>query len=171
MTQTSTSAPKVLSRKSASLKVQAVRAGDDPAVGDLIALHQRQAMAANTVCIGHALPASAYDQDPCLTLFAVREGAELLGICGLKILETGDGEIKTLHTRAAARGKGAGQALIAHIIDQGRAHPCAALWLETGTAPFFDAASRLYERLGFIDCGPFGDYEAGPDSRFMVRAL
>ena len=136
-------------------------------VSALITHHQTQALAANSVCEGHALDPSAYDR-PGLTLYAAKNPAgHVLGICGLQVETKQYGELKTLHTRREARGQGVGEALVAHVIAQARAQDLPELVLETGTAPFFQAASRLYVRLGFVECGPFGSYAANPDSHFM----
>lgn len=140
-------------------------------VRDLITLHQRSALAANTVCEGHALSPDDYDR-PDLTLFAVRDGtSNLLGIGGLQVLNAERGELKTMHTQATARGQGVGEVLLAHILDQAKSQSLKTVYLETGTAPFFAAATRLYHRLGFTDCPPFAAYTANPDSRFMRREL
>ena len=90
---------------------------------------------------------------------------------GLSALSKNQGEIKTLHIREAARGRGAGRALLSHIITVAQDRGYGKLWLETGTAPYFAAAGHLYKALGFVDCPPFGDYQAGPDSRFMALDL
>jgi putative acetyltransferase len=45
------------------------------------------------------------------------------------------------------------------------------LSLETGTAESFAAAHRLYESVGFLKCGPFGDYKLDPHSVFMMLKL
>jgi len=43
--------------------------------------------------------------------------------------------------------------------------------LETGSQDFFAPARRLYERHGFVECGPFGDYVLDPHSVFFTREL
>ena len=139
-------------------------------IQDLILHHQRSALAANTVCEGHALSVEDY-ADPHIELFATYEAGELLAIGGLLRLDTRRGELKTMHTRDAARGKGIGQALLAHIIETAKGHGLKQLYLETGTVPFFAAATRLYGRMGFAECGPFEAYEANPDSLFMMRQI
>jgi putative acetyltransferase len=45
------------------------------------------------------------------------------------------------------------------------------LWLETGSAPAFLPAIRLYERNGFSLCGPFDGYIDDPFSVFMMRSI
>lgn len=43
--------------------------------------------------------------------------------------------------------------------------------LETGTMREFALARRLYERAGFLPCGPFGDYKPSPHNTFMTLSL
>jgi putative acetyltransferase len=45
------------------------------------------------------------------------------------------------------------------------------LKLDTGAMPAFAAGRALYERHGFVRCGPFGDYGDDPNSVFMTKAL
>jgi len=45
------------------------------------------------------------------------------------------------------------------------------LWLETGSAPAFTPALRLYESSGFERCGPFDGYTDDPFSIFMMREI
>jgi putative acetyltransferase len=45
------------------------------------------------------------------------------------------------------------------------------LSLETGTMDFFKPAHNLYEKYGFKDCAPFGDYSEDPYSKFMTLDL
>jgi putative acetyltransferase len=35
----------------------------------------------------------------------------------------------------------------------------------------FEPARALYKKVGFVPCGPFGDYKASPDNTFMALAL
>ena len=39
------------------------------------------------------------------------------------------------------------------------------------TSPAFRAAQQLYERFGFVYCGPFGDYGEDPNRVFMRKDL
>ena len=136
----------------------------------LIRHHQAAALAANKICEGHALGIQDYvDQtaEGALTLYEARDDHDLLGLCGLYRLSETVGELKTMHTRGPARGRGVGQALLSHVIAVAQKRGLEQIKLETGTADFFAAATRLYARLGFEDCPPFADYEANPDSRFM----
>jgi len=43
--------------------------------------------------------------------------------------------------------------------------------LETGSNDSFNSAISLYERYGFVECAPFGNYEHDPYSRFFSKKL
>ena len=76
-----------------------------------------------------------------------------------------------MRTPQALRRKGAGRALLVHMIEVARARGYARLSLETGTTEAFQPAQRLYESFGFVYCGPFGDYAEDPNSTFMTLRL
>jgi putative acetyltransferase len=110
--------------------------------------------------------------DPAITFFSYRDGSgELLGVGALKRLDDSAGELKSMHTAAEARGRGIGQAIVAHIIDVARARGLTRLYLETGTTDGFTAARRLYARAGFEPCGTFGGYPITGDNTFFALAL
>lgn len=143
----------------------------DPAIAALIARHM-------TFCDGtapaescHRLPVEALAA-PDITLWAAKsdQGA-LLGIGALKALPDGDGEIKSMHTAAEARGLGVGRQILNVIITQAQARGYRALWLETGSHPDFAPARGLYQAHGFHETGPFGAYQPDPHSIFMTRPL
>ncbi|WP_323768286.1 GNAT family N-acetyltransferase [Marinovum sp.] len=140
-----------------------------PEAADLIERH-------TTFCDGtappgscHRLPAAALFA-PEITVWGVFD-PELIGIGALKQLSPTDGEIKSMHTRPAARGKGVARALLAAIVAEARGRGMTALWLETGVHPDFSAARSLYAAHGFHDCPPFGSYALDPHSTFMTLDL
>jgi putative acetyltransferase len=45
------------------------------------------------------------------------------------------------------------------------------LSLETGSWEFFRPAHALYRHHGFVECAPFADYAADPNSLFMSLDL
>jgi len=45
------------------------------------------------------------------------------------------------------------------------------LYLETGSNTAFSPAITLYEKFGFKECGPFGEYRLDPYSKFFVKRL
>lgn len=67
--------------------------------------------------------------------------------------------------------QGVGRAILEHLISEARARGMQTLWLETGSAPAFMPALRLYESAGFVRCGPFEGYSEDPSSVFMTRSI
>lgn len=118
----------------------------------------------------HALDLSAL-LGPEITFWTAWSHNELLGCGALKELDPGHGEIKSMRTANAHRGKGVGRAMLEYIIAEARSRAFARLSLETGSIEAFAPARRLYENFGFSYCGPFADYTDDPNSVFMTRAL
>jgi putative acetyltransferase len=108
---------------------------------------------------------------PGVTFWSVRDGEALAGCGALKRHDPTLGEIKSMRTHADHLRKGAGAAMLTHIIATARAEGLQRLSLETGSGPAFDAAHALYLRFGFGYCGPFADYAPDPFSRYMTLAL
>ncbi len=108
---------------------------------------------------------------PGISLWTVWQDDVLLGCGALKELSPLHGEVKSMRTPALLRGRGAGRAVLAHIVATARQRGYQTLSLETGTHPAFDAAKSLYARFGFLPCGPFADYAEDPHSAFMALAL
>ena len=108
---------------------------------------------------------------PDITFWTVWEGERLVGCGALKELSPLHGEIKSMRTPALARGRGAGRAVLAHIVAVARQRGYATLSLETGSHPAFEAAQTLYRSQGFTLSGPFGSYRADPHSVFMELQL
>jgi putative acetyltransferase len=108
---------------------------------------------------------------PSISFWTAWDGDELLGCGAMKELDATHGEVKSMRTPAARRGTGAAKALLNHIIQTAQARGYQRLSLETGPAPAFEAAQRLYERHGFTVCGPFADYVLDPFSVFMTKSL
>jgi putative acetyltransferase len=106
-----------------------------------------------------------------ITFWSVWDGDTLLGCGALKELDATHGEIKSMRTPAALRRRGAGRAILEHIIDVARARGYRRLSLETGSLPAFVPAQRLYASYGFVFCGPFGDYVEDAHSVFMTVHL
>jgi putative acetyltransferase len=122
-------------------------------------------------------PESVHAMDPSklrrpdVTFWTVWSGSELLGCGALRELTPTHGEVKSMRTPLAQRRRGAGRAVLTHIIDEARRRSYQRLSLETGSMAAFAPAHRLYESFGFAFCGPFGDYVEDPNSVFMTKAL
>lgn len=100
--------------------------------------------------------------------FWIARDPDPLGCVALAALD-GYGEVKSMFVDPAARGRGAGAALLAALESEARAQGLPRLLLETGDT--LDAAHRLYARQGFSVRGPFGAYREGPHSVFMEKPL
>jgi putative acetyltransferase len=61
--------------------------------------------------------------------------------------------------------------VLEHIIAEARSRGYARLSLETGSMAAFVPARTLYESMGFVYCGPFGEYGPDPNSVFMTLSL
>jgi putative acetyltransferase len=108
---------------------------------------------------------------PDITFWSAWNGELLLGCGALKQLDPRHGEIKSMRTPEALRRRGAGKALLAHIVGVARQRGYERLSLETGSVDAFLPARRLYESFGFEYCGPFAEYREDPYSSFMTLAL
>lgn len=109
--------------------------------------------------------------DPAVAFFSFRRHGRLLAVAALKQLDERHAELKSMHTAEAARGRGIGRALVAHLVRVARDRGCTRLSLETGSMAAFAPARTLYAGTGFQPCGPFADYPPSPYSAFMTLAL
>ncbi len=109
--------------------------------------------------------------DPAVTLYSYRRDGQLLGIGALKHLGDQHGELKSMHTAAAARGTGIGRAMLTHLIGVARDRRYQLLSLETGSMAGFEPARALYASAGFTECGAFADYPSTPHNVFMSLSL
>jgi putative acetyltransferase len=108
---------------------------------------------------------------PDITFWTIWDHSLLLGCGALKELTPTHGEVKSMRTPGHLRRKGAGRAILAHIVAEARSRGYRRLSLETGSMQAFEPAQRLYQSFGFTFCGPFADYKADPNSVFMSLEL
>jgi putative acetyltransferase len=118
----------------------------------------------------HALDLSALRSSD-ITFWTAWDGPLLLGCGALKELSPTHGEIKSMRTPSALRRRGAGRAILTHILEEAGRRGYTRVSLETGTHPAFNPAQALYRSAGFQPTGPFGDYHASPDNTFMTLLL
>ncbi len=106
------------------------------------------------------------------TLFVARdETSAAIGMGALKVHSSEMGEVKRMYTRDVARGKGVGHQLLMAVETLAAEKELSVLMLETGEAPAFEAAWKIYERNGFTVRGPFLDYPDSGWSRFYEKKL
>jgi len=146
---------------------------DDPERPDVHALleeHLRSMYQLSPPESVHALDVSRL-KGPDITFWSVRDGDTLLGCGALKEIDPEHGEVKSMRTPQALRRRGAGRAVLIHILSEARRRGYTRLSLETGSMDAFLPAQKLYESFGFTYCGPFADYKPDPYSVFMTLAL
>ena len=137
----------------------------------LLALHVAEMNAGSPPSACHVLAADAL-ADPAIRFVTLRdEDGVLLGCGALKQLDPAHGEIKSMRTPKALRRRGAGRAILAHIVEEARRRGYRRLSLETGSQDGFRPAQKLYASEGFTYCGPFAEYTDDPNSVFMTLEL
>ncbi|MCK5748152.1 MAG: GNAT family N-acetyltransferase [Oricola sp.] len=136
------------------------------AVRDLLAYHF-QMMHENSP------PGMAYVLDidglkaPGMSFWTLWDGDALLGCGALKELAPGWGEIKSMRTHPDHLGKGAGAAMLDHIMNVARRRGYTRLSLETGSTPSFVPAIALYKKRGFKNGESFAGYAESDFNQFF----
>jgi len=147
---------------------------EDPAATDVVALlreHLDDMYATSPPESVHALDVARL-RAPDITFVTARaDDGALLGCGALKQHDPTLGELKSMRTAAAARGRGVAAAVLAFLLDAARDRDLARVSLETGAEDYFAPARRLYARHGFAPCAPFADYTDDPNSVYLTLAL
>ncbi len=110
-------------------------------------------------------------KSPDVTFWSAWLGETLMGVGALKAMDAENGEVKSMHTLQSSRRSGVGGAMLRHIMDEARMKSLKRLYLETGSFDYFAPARALYEKHGFRECEPYGDYEPDANSIFMTREI
>ena len=142
----------------------------NPAIHVLLNEHLQSMYALSPRESVHALDIERL-RSPEITFWSAWEGSLLLGCGALKELDRQHGEVKSMRTPMALRRRGAGRAILTHIIGVAKSRRYERLSLETGSMDGFTPARRLYESFGFTCCGPFDEYVEDPNSMFMTLRL
>ena len=146
---------------------------EDPTTPDVKALLQRHLDFCHEVTpLEHSYALDVEKlRAPGITVFAARQGGELIGVGALKILSPDHAELKSMHTSQASRGKGVGRSMVNYILEFARQNNISRISLETGTHPPYEPARKLSESMGFVPCEAFGDYELSEFNVCMTRLL
>ena len=118
----------------------------------------------------HMMPRGALVAED-IAFFVLRDAGHPLAMGAVKRIGPGHGEIKSMHVLSETRGRGLSRRMLEALLAHARAEGLTRLSLETGVQPTFVAARALYERAGFVECAPFGDYRPDPNSVFMTIDL
>lgn len=103
------------------------------------------------------------------TVFVARVDGKMAACGALHRHGNGICEVKRMYTRPAFQGLGLARKILDRIVVLAAEEGLAEIVLETGHN--YEAARRLYERSGFLPCGPVLDYPDHPDSVFYSRPL
>ena len=141
-----------------------------PEVADLLRLHLDEMHQWSPACKVHALPLERL-REPDVAFWSAWDGERLAAVGALKDLGAGRGELKSMRAAPEYRGKGAGEAILLHLMSEARERGYSWLGLETGVPEPFLPARRLYEKHGFAECAAFGDYVSDDFSLCMSRDL
>jgi putative acetyltransferase len=141
-----------------------------PEIAALLRLHLDEMHSWSPPESVHAMPIERLRQ-PDVTFYAAWDGDRLAACGAIKQLDAAHGELKSMRADPAYRGRGAGKAMLAHLLATARARGYSRVSLETGRPEHFLPARRLYESHGFTECPPFGDYVEDPFSICMSLAL
>lgn len=106
-----------------------------------------------------------------VTVWTAWDGEQIAGCGALKQIDVTHGEVKSMRTADAYLRRGVAAALLTHMLAVARERGYGRVSLETGPEQTFAAAHRLYERFGFVPCGPFEGYSEDPFSRFFTLVL
>jgi putative acetyltransferase len=152
-----------------TLSIEVGDLGDDR-VTRLLEDHLADMFATSPAESVHALDVSGLSV-PEVTFWTIAEGDRLAGCVALKHLDEAHGELKSMRTDAAVRGRGLGARLLEHVLADATRRGYRRVSLETGSQDFFRPARTLYAKYGFLECGPFGDYRLDPNSVYMTLEL
>lgn len=101
-------------------------------------------------------------------LFAVARDEQGKAVaCAAIVLEPEYGELTRMFTSPGFRGRGIAGRLLNFLEAEARARGCRRFVLETGYLQ--NEAIVMYERFGYVRCGPFGNYPDDPNSVFMSK--
>ena len=143
---------------------------DSPAVVQLLAFHLAEMHTLSPPCKVNAMPVERLRQ-PDVTFYSAWDGEALAAVGALRQIDQARGELKSMRATPAYRGKGAGEAILRHLIADAERRGYAWLGMETGRPAAYVPAQGLYRKYGFAECEDFGDYVADEFSLCMSRTL
>ena len=141
-----------------------------PEVAALLELHLTEVHRWSPACKVHAMPLERLRQ-PDVTFYSAWDGDRIAAVGALREIEPDRGELKSMRAAPEYRGKGAGEAILQHLIGEAGRRGYHWLGLETGRYDAWLPARNLYRKHGFAECEDFGDYVGDDFSVCMSRVL
>ena len=139
---------------------------DDPEVNDLLRKHFIELRSVSPEGSTHVLDIPGLKIHS-IKFWSLWNEKDLIGCGALKFLDTQHGEFKSIRVVDKFRGKGMGEKIISHLIDQAKKIGIKKLSVETGAGEFFDPARKLFKKFGFKTCKPFAHYKEDPNSCYF----
>lgn len=139
-------------------------------IGELLQLHLDEMHQWSPPESVHAMPVERLRQ-PDVTFYSAWDGDRLAACGAIKQIDPGHGELKSMRAHPDYRGKGAGKAMLLHLLGVAQQRGYGRVSLETGRPEPFLPARRLYESHGFVECPPFADYTEDAFSICMTKTL
>jgi len=140
------------------------------AVVELLAFHLAEMHTLSPPCKVHAMPVERLRQ-PDVTFYSAWDGDRLAAVGALREIDARCGELKSMRATPDYRGKGAGEAILIHLVEEAKRRGYDWLGLETGRPAAYIPAQNLYRKHGFAPCEDFGDYIGDDFSMCMSRKL
>ena len=107
---------------------------------------------------------------PDVTFLAAWRGERVVATGAVRRkVDSDHGEVKRMYVEPTLRGQRIGSRLLSALEGELRSQGVALARLETGAAQL--EAVRLYERCGYVRCGPFGGYPDNGLSLFLEKRL
>ena len=104
-----------------------------------------------------------------VAFFVMRQAGIPAGCGGVKLFGTDYGEVKRMYVRPQFRGLGLSKLMLQQLADHTLGQGVGLLRLETGI--YQTEAIGLYERWGFVQIPPFGEYKPDPLSLFYEKQI
>lgn len=139
-------------------------------IAALLEFHIAEAIRNSPPGAVHAMPVERL-RAPDVTFWSLWQGGALAGCGALKQLDASHGELKSMRTAPDFLRRGVGEAIVLHLVAEGKRRGYRRLSLETGKTAPFAAARALYRKHGFAACPPFGAYRDDGFSMCMTRTL
>tara|TARA_B100001250_G_scaffold124565_1_gene105877 strand:- start:2999 stop:3454 length:456 start_codon:yes stop_codon:yes gene_type:complete len=139
---------------------------DHPQVNDLLKKHFIELRSVSPEGSAHVLDIPGL-KIPSIKFWSLWNENELIGCGALKFLDKEHGEFKSIRVADKFRGKGMGEKIISHLIDQAKEIGIKKLSIETGAGNFFKPARKLFQKFGFKSCKPFAHYKEDPNSCYF----
>ena len=143
---------------------------EHPEVNELLIKHFIELRAASPEGSAHVLDIPGL-KVPSIKFWSLWENQKLMGCGALKFLDKGHGEFKSIRVHDNFRGKGKGNKVINHLIDEARKLNIKKLSIETGAGDFFIPARKLFKKTGFTVCEPFAHYKEDINSVYLTMLI